>query len=59
MEFIGLLGPVFLNKLPEWTPDVCFLKDEEYSRIKYAQRIMLEDHLLFQVLNEEVGIAWG
>ncbi|CAA2989208.1 Hypothetical predicted protein [Olea europaea subsp. europaea] len=48
MEFIGLPGPVFLNKLPEWTPDVCFLKDEEYSRIKYSQRIMLEDHLLFQ-----------
>ncbi|KAF9608785.1 hypothetical protein IFM89_011554 [Coptis chinensis] len=37
-ESVGLPGRVFLEKVPEWTPDVRFFSSEEYPRIKHAQQ---------------------
>ncbi|CAM8973137.1 unnamed protein product [Rhodiola kirilowii] len=33
----GMPGRVFLDKVPEWTPDVRFFRNDEYSRVGYAQ----------------------
>ncbi|KAJ4870966.1 Protein NLP3 [Raphanus sativus] len=30
-ELVGLPGPVFLNRIPEWTPDVRLFRNEEYQ----------------------------
>ncbi|KAL5706155.1 hypothetical protein ACHQM5_024361 [Ranunculus cassubicifolius] len=34
---VGLPGRVYLEKVPEWTPDVRFFSKDEYPRIGYAQ----------------------
>ncbi|XP_010416548.1 PREDICTED: protein NLP5 [Camelina sativa] len=36
-DLVGLPGRVFLGKVPEWTPDVRFFKNEEYPRVQHAQ----------------------
>ncbi|PIA46763.1 hypothetical protein AQUCO_01500363v1 [Aquilegia coerulea] len=35
-ESVGLPGRVFLQKVPEWTPDVRYFSRDEYPRIGYA-----------------------
>ncbi|KAF5177975.1 Nlp2 [Thalictrum thalictroides] len=35
-ESVGLPGRVFLQKVPEWTPDVQYFSSDEYPRIRYA-----------------------
>lgn len=35
---MGLPGRVFSGKVPEWTPDVRFFRNEEYPRVSHAQR---------------------
>ncbi|KAF3487881.1 hypothetical protein F2Q69_00058075 [Brassica cretica] len=38
-QLVGLPGGVFLNRMPEWTPDVRFFRSEEYLRIGYAHSL--------------------
>ncbi|KZV37886.1 hypothetical protein F511_12168 [Dorcoceras hygrometricum] len=52
-EFVGLPGRVFLNKLPEWTPDVRLFKSEEYPRVIHAQLYNVRGSLALPVF--EVG----
>lgn len=33
----GLPGRVFIDKVPEWTPDVRFFRSDEYPRVDHAQ----------------------
>ncbi|KAK9063979.1 hypothetical protein SSX86_017851 [Deinandra increscens subsp. villosa] len=35
---IGLPGRVFMEKVPEWTPDVRLFKVEEYPRVSHAKK---------------------
>ncbi|XVF63530.1 hypothetical protein PTKIN_Ptkin09bG0094200 [Pterospermum kingtungense] len=37
-DMAGLPGRVFLNKVPEWTPDVRFFRSDEYPRVGHAQQ---------------------
>ncbi|KAK9690608.1 hypothetical protein RND81_09G140600 [Saponaria officinalis] len=37
-QALGLPGRVFLNRVPEWTPDVRFFRQEEYPRVKFAHQ---------------------
>lgn len=37
-ENVGLPGRVFLEMLPEWTPDVRYFSSDEYPRIDHARR---------------------
>ncbi|KAJ8772798.1 hypothetical protein K2173_027975 [Erythroxylum novogranatense] len=37
-EFAGLPGRVFLDKIPEWSPDVRFFRSDEYPRVDHAQQ---------------------
>jgi hypothetical protein len=36
-DLAGLPGRVFLDKVPEWTPDVRFFRSDEYPRVDQAQ----------------------
>ncbi|KAK6118695.1 hypothetical protein DH2020_047552 [Rehmannia glutinosa] len=58
-EFIGLPGRVFLNKLPEWTPDVRFFKREEYPRVSYAQQYDVRGSLALPVFERGSGNCLG
>ncbi|XAR61543.1 hypothetical protein NMG60_11015997 [Bertholletia excelsa] len=35
---MGLPGRVFKGKVPEWTPDVRFFRNDEYARVDHAQQ---------------------
>lgn len=54
-EFIGLPGRVFLEKLPEWTPDVRFFRKEEYPRIDYAQQYDVRGSIALPVFERGSG----
>ncbi|KAI3447888.1 hypothetical protein Pfo_004553 [Paulownia fortunei] len=58
-EFFGLPGRVFLNKLPEWTPDVRFFKREEYPRVNHAQQYDVRGSLALPVFEQGRGICLG
>ncbi|KAL1188503.1 Protein NLP1 [Cardamine amara subsp. amara] len=58
-EFVGLPGRVFLQKLPEWTPDVRFFRREEYPRIKEAQKCDVRGSLALPVFERGSGICLG
>ncbi|PIN14777.1 hypothetical protein CDL12_12594 [Handroanthus impetiginosus] len=58
-EFAGLPGRVFLNKLPEWTPDVRFFKREEYPRVNHAQRYDVRGSLALPVFEQGSGNCLG
>lgn len=58
-EFVGLPGRVFLNRLPEWTPDVRFFRREEYSRVTHAQQCNVRGSLALPVLEQGSGICLG
>uniref|UniRef100_A0A6N2LFH8 PB1 domain-containing protein n=2 Tax=Salix viminalis TaxID=40686 RepID=A0A6N2LFH8_SALVM len=36
-DSVGMPGRVFLGKVPEWTPDVRFFRNDEYARVNHAQ----------------------
>ncbi|EFH62359.1 predicted protein [Arabidopsis lyrata subsp. lyrata] len=58
-EFVGLPGRVFLQKLPEWTPDVRFFRRDEYPRIKEAQKCDVRGSLALPVFERGSGICLG
>ncbi|KAL2537924.1 Protein NLP2 [Forsythia ovata] len=58
-ELVGLPGRVFLNKLPEWTPDVRFFKREEYPRVEHAQQYKVSGSLALPVFERSSGNCLG
>lgn len=58
-EFVGLLGRVFLHRLPEWTPDVRFFRREEYPRVTHAQQCNVRGSLALPVLEHGSGVCLG
>lgn len=58
-DFFGLPGRVFLNKLPEWTPDVRFFRREEYPRVNYAQQYNVSGSIAFPVFERSRGTCLG
>ncbi|CAI9786438.1 unnamed protein product [Fraxinus pennsylvanica] len=58
-DLIGLPGRVFLNKLPEWTPDVRFFKREEYPRVDHAQQYNVSGSLALPVFERGSGNCLG
>ncbi|KAL8521203.1 hypothetical protein ACS0TY_011661 [Phlomoides rotata] len=58
-ELAGLPGRVFLNKLPEWTPDVRFFRSEEYPRVNYAQHCDVRGSLALPVFERGSGNCLG
>ncbi|KAF8105285.1 hypothetical protein N665_0160s0020 [Sinapis alba] len=55
----GLPGRVFLQKLPEWTPDVRFFRSDEYPRIKEAQKCDVRGSLALPVFERCSGTCLG
>uniref|UniRef100_A0A7N0ZW85 Uncharacterized protein n=1 Tax=Kalanchoe fedtschenkoi TaxID=63787 RepID=A0A7N0ZW85_KALFE len=45
----GMPGRVFLDKVPEWTPDVRFFRSDEYARVGYAQTFNVRGTLALPV----------
>ncbi|CAI0407701.1 unnamed protein product [Linum tenue] len=58
-ELVGLPGRVFLGKLPEWTPDVRYFKNEEYPRRNYAAQYSICGSLAFPVFERSSGSCLG
>ncbi|XP_022762945.1 protein NLP2-like [Durio zibethinus] len=58
-ESVGLLGRVFLGKLPEWTPDVRFFRSDEYPRIDFAQKYNVGGSLALPVFERASGTCLG
>lgn len=58
-ESEGLPGRVFLNKLPEWTPDVRFFKREEYPRVNDAKQYQVRGSLALPVFERGSGKCLG
>lgn len=58
-ESAGLPGRVFLNKLPEWTPDVRFFKQEEYPRVNDAKQYEVRGSLALPVFERGSGKCLG
>ncbi|XP_012837254.1 PREDICTED: protein NLP2-like isoform X2 [Erythranthe guttata] len=58
-ELAGLPGRVFLNKLPEWTPDVRFFKSEEYPRVNHAQQYNVRGSVALPVFEQGSGNCLG
>ncbi|XP_057805893.1 protein NLP2-like [Salvia miltiorrhiza] len=56
-ELVGLLGRVFLRRLPEWTPDVRFFRREEYPRVGHAQKCNVRASLALPLLEHGGGGA--
>ncbi|CAH8353385.1 unnamed protein product [Eruca vesicaria subsp. sativa] len=58
-QLVGLPGRVFLNRRPEWTPDVRFLRSEEYLRIGYAHRYQVRASLALPLFQGPSGNCLG
>ncbi|KAL7125542.1 hypothetical protein ABFS83_14G124400 [Erythranthe nasuta] len=58
-EFVGLPGRVFLNKLPEWAPDVRFFRREDYQRVTHAQQYDVRGSLALPVFEQGSGVCLG
>ncbi|KAK6116175.1 hypothetical protein DH2020_008444 [Rehmannia glutinosa] len=55
-EVVGLPGRVFMNKVPEWTPDVRFFTWDEYRELVTRSSMMFGVLLLFRFLNKAVDL---
>lgn len=55
----GLPGRVFLRRVPEWTPDVRYFRQEEYPRIAYAQQLQVQGSLALPVFEQGSGSCLG
>ena len=49
---VGFPGRVFLEKLPEWTPDVCLFRSEEYPRKDHALQHNIKGSLALPFFNQ-------
>ncbi|KAF3594764.1 hypothetical protein DY000_02028216 [Brassica cretica] len=58
-QLVGLPGGVFLNRMPEWTPDVRFFRSEEYLRIGYAHRYQVRASLALPLFQGPSGTCMG
>ncbi|KAJ0010756.1 hypothetical protein Pint_34103 [Pistacia integerrima] len=58
-ELIGLPGRVFLQKLPECTPDVRFFGSDEYPRVGYAQQYDVHGSLALPVFERSSRTCLG
>lgn len=58
-ESVGLPGRVFLEKVPEWTPDVRFFRSEEYPRVDHAQRYEVRGSFALPVFERGSGTCLG
>ncbi|GFP78970.1 protein nlp5 [Phtheirospermum japonicum] len=58
-EAVGLPGRVFMNKVPEWTPDVRFFTWDEYPRVGHAQQFDVRGTLAVPVLEKGSGNCLG
>ncbi|KAJ0866302.1 hypothetical protein HanRHA438_Chr12g0550211 [Helianthus annuus] len=58
-ENVGLPGRVFMEKVPEWTPDVRLFKIEEYSRVSHAQEHDVRGSFAIPVFDHDVKNCIG
>ncbi|GAV60132.1 PB1 domain-containing protein/RWP-RK domain-containing protein [Cephalotus follicularis] len=57
--FVGLPGRVFLEKVPEWTPDVSFFGSDEYPRIGFAQQYKVRGSIALPIFEQGSGTCLG
>lgn len=48
----GLPGRVFIDKVPEWTPDVRFFRSDEYPRVDHAQEYDVRGTLALPIFEQ-------
>lgn len=53
-ESVGLPGRVFMQKVPEWSPDVRLFKSEEYPRVSHAQEHDVRGSVAVPVFYQDV-----
>lgn len=58
-DLVGLPGRVYLGKFPEWTPDVCFFRSDEYPRISFARQYDVRGSLALPVFERGSGTCLG
>ncbi|KAI3816266.1 hypothetical protein L1987_15959 [Smallanthus sonchifolius] len=58
-DIVGLPGRVFMQKVPEWTPDVRLFKIEEYSRVSHAQEHDVRGSFAVPVFDQDVKDCIG
>jgi hypothetical protein len=51
-DSVGMPGRVFLGKVPEWTPDVRFFRNDEYPRVNHAQQCDVRGTLALPVFEQ-------
>ncbi|KAK4751491.1 hypothetical protein SAY87_004973 [Trapa incisa] len=51
-EMKGMPGRVFLEKVPEWSPDVRFYRNDEYARVDHAQQFDVRGILALPVFEQ-------
>ncbi|KAG9151295.1 hypothetical protein Leryth_002837, partial [Lithospermum erythrorhizon] len=51
-QIVGLPGRVFMEKVPEWSPDVRFFRQEEYPRVNHAQQCDVRGTLAVPVFEQ-------
>ncbi|XP_071696462.1 protein NLP5-like [Rutidosis leptorrhynchoides] len=52
-HIVGLPGRVFMDKVPEWTPDVRFFKTEEYPRVGHAQQFDVRGSVAVPIFDQD------
>lgn len=52
-QAVGLPGRVFLEKLPEWSPDVRFFSSDEYPRLRDAQQFDVRGTIAMPIFEKE------
>ncbi|KAJ0900704.1 putative transcription factor Nin-like family [Helianthus annuus] len=58
-DSVGLPGRVFMEKVPEWTPDVRLFKVEEYPRVSHAKRHDVRGSLAVPVFGQDLKDCIG
>ncbi|KAG6699614.1 hypothetical protein I3842_08G075500 [Carya illinoinensis] len=58
-ELVGLPGRVFLDKVPEWTPDVRFFRSDEYPRVGHAQHYNICGTLALPIFEQGSRTCFG
>ncbi|KAI3730268.1 hypothetical protein L1987_61437 [Smallanthus sonchifolius] len=58
-DSVGLPGRVFMEKVPEWTPDVRLFKVEEYPRVSHAKIHDVRGSVAVPVFDQDVKDCIG